>query len=171
MNYIQHVRAAHEWLLAQPRSRPIHISLYLALFRLWNLERFPEAIQVDRREVMSAARIGNRDTYTAALRDLEMWGMISYQPSHDNAKGTHILMAVLEEAVSPKVSQPPQAGTLTNEPTTTAPLAAIVGQPVSPKVSQPTPSVATLVSQPSLLTGLTQGGVNWAEIHFYDNTI
>ena len=152
MNYIQHVRAAHEWLLAQPRSRPIHISLYLALFRLWNLDRFPEAIQVDRREVMSAARIGNRDTYTAALRDLETWGMISYQPSHDNAKGTRILMAVLEEAVSPKMSQPPQAGTLTNEPTTTAPLAAIVGQPVSPEVSQLTPSVAPLVSQPSLLS-------------------
>lgn len=127
MNYIQHVRAAHEWLLAQPRSRPIHISLYLALFRLWNLDRFPEAIQADRREVMSAARIGNRDTYKAALRDLETWGMISYQPSHDNAKGTRILMAVLKEEVSPKMSQPPQAGTLTNEPTTTAPLAAIVG--------------------------------------------
>ena len=66
MNYVQHTRAAHEQLLTHPESRPHHFTLYWALFFAWNSARFPAALTLNRDELMAAARIGNRDTYTAA---------------------------------------------------------------------------------------------------------
>ena len=150
MNYVQHTRAAHEMLLAQPASRPHHFSLYWALFRQWNAERFPAALQVQRRELMQTARIGSRDTYTAALRDLEAWGLLGYQPTHDSTQGTRILLVELGAEVGPKAGQPRPAGRPESGPTHTGEVGPEVGQPVSPKVERPTPEVAPKVGQPSL---------------------
>ena len=150
MNYVQHTRAAHEMLLAQPASRPHHFSLYWALFRQWNAERFPAALQVQRRELMQTARIGSRDTYTAALRDLEAWGLLGYQPTHDSTQGTRILLVELGAEVGPKAGQPRPAGRPESGPTHTGEVGPEVGQPVSPLLGQPSPEVAPKVGQPSL---------------------
>ena len=150
MNYVQHTRAAHEMLLAQPTSRPHHFSLYWALFRQWNAERFPAALQVQRRELMQTARIGSRDTYTAALRDLETWGLLGYQPTHDSTQGTRILLVDLGAEVSPKPGQPRPAGRPESGPTQTGEVGLEVGQPVGLLPGQPSPEVAPEVGQPSL---------------------
>ncbi len=143
--------AAHEHLLSQTASKPHHLSLYLALFRQWNLERFPEAIQIDRRELMQAARIGSRDTYTAALRDLDAWGLLNYRPNHDSTKGTRILMVEMGGQVSPKVGQPSPVGMPESGPTSVGEVGPNPGQPVSPKVGQHSPEVGPNPGQPSLL--------------------
>ena len=105
MNYVQHTRAAHERLLTNPGSRPHHFTLYWALFFEWNSARFPEALQLDRERLMEAARIGNRNTYTATLRTLENFGLLIYHPSH-SASGSRVYMVELGAGVAPQVSQP-----------------------------------------------------------------
>ncbi|UOQ51727.1 hypothetical protein [Hymenobacter cellulosivorans] len=146
MNYVHHTRAAHEQLLAQPTSRPHHISLYLALFRQWNTERFPESMQIDRREVMQAARIGNRDTYLAALRDLEAWSLLTYRPSHNTAQGSRIQMV----EVGPEVSIPRPGAMPKSEPTPPAHVSPEAGQQVAPEVSRLGPEVGPEVGRHSL---------------------
>ncbi|RTQ52323.1 hypothetical protein EJV47_04690 [Hymenobacter gummosus] len=151
MNYIKHSMAAHEHLLSCPASKPHHVSLYFALFRQWNLERFPEALLIDRRELMQAARIGSRDTYTSALRDLQAWGLLTYRPSHDSTQGTRVLMTELGGQVGPKAGQPHPVGMPESGPTPEAEVSPDSGQPVSPELGQPGSEVSPKVSQPSLL--------------------
>ena len=151
MNYVQHTRAAHEQLLTHPESRPHHFTLYWALFFAWNSARFPAALPLNRDELMAAARIGNRDTYTAALRTLETFGLLIYQPSH-STNGSRVLMTELTGEVAAQVSQPKAQGCPTNEATAAPEVAAQVGQPVAAQQGQPSPEVAAQVSQHSLLS-------------------
>ncbi len=151
MNYVQHTRAAHEQLLAHPESRPHHFTLYWALFFAWNSARFPAALPLNRDELMAASRIGNRDTYTAALRTLEAFGLLIYQPSH-RTNGSRVLMTELTGEVAPQVSQPKASGCPTSEATAAPEVAAPVGQPVAAQPGQPSPEVAAQVSQHSLLS-------------------
>ena len=151
MNYVQHTRAAHEQLLTHAESRPHHFTLYWALFFAWNSARFPAALTLNRDELMAAARIGNRDTYTAALRTLETFGLLIYQPSH-STNGSRVLMTELTGEVAPQVSQPKASGWPTNEATAAPQVAAQVGQPVAAQPGQPSPEVAAQVGQHSLLS-------------------
>ena len=151
MNYVQHTRAAHEQLLAHPESRPHHFTLYWALFFAWNSARFPAALTLNRDELMAAARIGNRDTYTAALRTLETFGLLIYQPSH-STNGSRVLMTELTGEVAAQVSQPKASGCPTNEATAAPKVAAQMGQPVAAQPGQPSPEVAPQVGQHSLLS-------------------
>ena len=150
MNYVQHTRAAHERLLTNPGSRPHHFTLYWALFFEWNSARFPDALQLDRERLMEAARIGNRNTYTATLRTLENFGLLIYQPSH-SASGSRVCMVELGAEVGAQVSQPKSSGCTTSEPTKKPPVAPQVSQPVVAQMRQPSPEVAPQVSQHSLL--------------------
>ena len=150
MNYVQHTRAAHERLLTNPGSRPHHFTLYWALFFEWNSARFPEALQLDRERLMEAARIGNRNTYTATLRTLENFGLLIYHPSH-SASGSRVCMVELGAEVGAQVSQPKASGCPTSEPTKKPQVAPQVSPPVAAQVSQPSPQVAPQVSQHSLL--------------------
>ena len=151
MNYVQHTRAAHEQLLTHPESRPHHFTLYWALFFAWNSARFPAALPLNRDELMAAARIGNRDTYTATLRTLESFGLLIYQPSH-RTNGSQVLMTELTGEVAAQVSQPKAQGCPTSEATAAPEVAAQVGQPVAAQPGQPSPEVAAQVSQHSFLS-------------------
>ncbi len=99
---------------------------------------------------MVAARIGNRDTYTATLRTLETFGLLTYQPSH-SANGSQVRMVELGAEVAAQVGQPKAGGCRTSEPTKKHEVAAQVSQPVAAQLGQPSPEVAAQVSQHSLL--------------------
>jgi hypothetical protein len=75
---------------ADDRLYPSHISLYLALFQLWNANRFNNPISVARSEVMKLSKIGSTNTYTKCLKDLHKWGYLDYQPSFNPFKGSTV---------------------------------------------------------------------------------
>ena len=48
MNYIAHLTAVMERIAQDDRLNPSHVSLYLALFQFWNMNRFKNTISIHR---------------------------------------------------------------------------------------------------------------------------
>lgn len=64
-----------------PRIGTTHISLYMGLFHLFNLNDFRNPVEITRAEVMAIAKIGGLATYHRCMRDLVERGYIGYIPS------------------------------------------------------------------------------------------
>lgn len=94
MNYIVQLTAAIEKISKEKDLNPSHVSLYLALFHLWNLSRFNNPISVCRSEVLNVSRIGSKTTYHKCLKDLHEKGFIIYYPSHNSLLGSLIDMTI-----------------------------------------------------------------------------
>lgn len=99
MNYIKHFNGALQQFSGDSRLNPTHISLYIALFQLWNIYRFPEVFYIDREEVMKLSKIGSKATYHKCLRNLNDWKYIEYLPSHNPYKGSEIRMFIFDTSV------------------------------------------------------------------------
>jgi hypothetical protein len=63
-----------------------HISLYMALFQLYNLNGFKNPIDIYRKGVMRIAKIRGIATFHKCINDLTAFGYIEYLPSYDSAK-------------------------------------------------------------------------------------
>lgn len=113
MNYITHTRAAFAFLAAEPTATPHHVSLYVALFQLWNAAHFPSSVLLFRDELMRAAHIGSAGTYRACLRDLTAWGLITYQPSQSQHHPSQALMHELGPEAALPTATPESAPTTT----------------------------------------------------------
>ncbi len=77
---------------ADDRLYPSHISLYIALFQIWNYRRFENPISIAREDVMHLSKIGSRTTYLKCMNDLSNWKYFEYQPSKNPFKGSIIYM-------------------------------------------------------------------------------
>lgn len=103
MNYIKHTVAVHERLRARPEASPHHVALYWALFFAWNAEYFGHGFDLDHTAIMQAAHIGNERTYRATLRDLDAWGLLTYQPSQSRHQPSRCYLTNLSGAKVPPV--------------------------------------------------------------------
>ena len=92
VNYITHLNAVFTQFSKDSRLNPTHISLYVALFQLWNTNRFVEVFFVNREEVMQYSKIGSKSTYHRCIKELSHWNYIVYYPSHNPFKGSKIKM-------------------------------------------------------------------------------
>ena len=81
MNYIRHLNGFFEKAENDEKLTPYHISLYMSLFRQWNLNRFRNPFPVDREELMHLSRIGSKNTYARCMKQLHQWGYICYSPT------------------------------------------------------------------------------------------
>ncbi len=88
VNYIKHLTGVLDKFSQDNRLTPSHISLYLALFQFWNLNRFQNPISITRSEVMEISKIGSANTYTRCLKELDQFGYIRYSPSFSPIKGS-----------------------------------------------------------------------------------
>lgn len=70
----------YEAIRGDTRIAPTHISLYMALLRQWNLQKFVTPLPLCRDELMQAARI-SRKTYNKCMKELQTYGYIKYKPS------------------------------------------------------------------------------------------
>ncbi len=61
------------------RISATHISVYMALLHRWNGESRP--LELQRLEIMRAAKISGRQTYNKCMNDLKNYGYIQYVPS------------------------------------------------------------------------------------------
>jgi hypothetical protein len=78
MNYIRHLNGFFVRLSQDQRMTPYHVSLYLALFQLWNLNRFKNPFTISRDETMKLSLIGSVNNYARCMKQLQQWGYIRY---------------------------------------------------------------------------------------------
>jgi hypothetical protein len=72
-----------------------HISVYMALFQIYNLNCFKNPIQITRTEIMEAAKISGLATYHKCIKDLAEFGYILYEPSFNPAVGSRVRLLSL----------------------------------------------------------------------------
>ena len=92
INYIKHLNAVFVQFSKDSRLNPTHISLYVALFQLWNMNFFKDEFYINREEVMTYSKIGSKSTYHRCIKELSYWNYILYIPSHNPFKGSSIKM-------------------------------------------------------------------------------
>jgi hypothetical protein len=92
VNYIQHLNTVFKLFQEDGRLNPTHISLYLALFQLWNYHRFRESFHVNRDDVMKLSKIGSKSTYHRCVKELNYYKYLVYEPSHNPFHGSKIKM-------------------------------------------------------------------------------
>ena len=92
INYNKHLNGVFLQFSKDTRLNPTHISLYVALFQIWNTNFFKEEFYVNRAEVMEFSKIGSKSTYHRCIKELSHWRYILYTPSHNPFKGSRIKM-------------------------------------------------------------------------------
>lgn len=105
MNYISHLTAVIDRFAEDSELNPSHVSLYLALFYLWNMNRFKNPVSVNRSEVMAVSKIGSKTTYHKCLRDLDRKKYLKYHPSHNPMKGSLIDMSIFRTSTGTTTGQ------------------------------------------------------------------
>jgi len=116
MNYIKRLTYFFDRAAADPHFTPTHLSLFMALFQLWNQSRFLPTIQIVRDDVMRLSKINSKATYHKAMGYLHRHGYINYEPSYNPFKGSRISFfpagtATIAEPVQTAAARP------INEPT------------------------------------------------------
>ncbi|MBN9285562.1 MULTISPECIES: transcriptional regulator [unclassified Flavobacterium] len=97
MNYIKHLTGFFNCIAIEEIIYPTHISLYLALFQSWNVNRFKNPITISREEMMKASRIASKATYHKCIKELQLLGFIEYLPSYNPYSGTEVIMHNLSD--------------------------------------------------------------------------
>lgn len=71
----------YEAISKDARIGATHISLYMALFQKWGVNKFQNPVSFSSHEVMPMAKIDSRATYHKCLQDLVEYGYLRYIPS------------------------------------------------------------------------------------------
>ncbi len=88
MNYIKHLTGFFEKVSIDFDLNPTHISLYMAVFQLWNQNRFQNPIGISRDELMRISKIASTATYHKCMKELTEKGYVKYKPSFNPFKGS-----------------------------------------------------------------------------------
>lgn len=90
MNYIKHLTGFFEKVSSDFDLNPTHISLYMAIFQLWNQNRFQNPICISRDELMRISKIASYATYHKCIKELDEKDYIKYMPSYNPFKGSTV---------------------------------------------------------------------------------
>jgi hypothetical protein len=115
MNYIKHLTGFFKKINNETNLNPTHISLYLALFQCWNVNRFKNPTGISREEIMKASKINSKATYHKCMKELELLGFMEYNPTFNPHSCSNIIMANFSEKEKP-ISKIPQPTCSKNEP-------------------------------------------------------
>ena len=75
------------------RISSTHISVYMALFQLYNLNGFKNPVSINRRQVMEVAKISGVATFHKCIKDLQDLGYIRYLPSYNPVIKSQVYLA------------------------------------------------------------------------------
>jgi hypothetical protein len=81
MEAVKELTSFYSAIKSDHRIGATHISLYMALFQFYNLNRLSNPIQITRTAVMEVAKISGLATYHKCIGDLLEFGYIQYEPS------------------------------------------------------------------------------------------
>ncbi|NGY37242.1 transcriptional regulator [Flavobacterium sp. XN-5] len=115
MNYIKHLTGFFNKINYETNLNPTHISLYLALFQCWNVNRFNNPTSISREEIMKASKINSKATYHKCMKELELLGFMIYNPTFNPHSSSTIIMINFSEKIE-IISQIPQPTHSKNEP-------------------------------------------------------
>ena len=101
MNYIKHLTGFFEKVSADYDLNPTHISLYMAIFQLWNQNRFQNPISISRDELMRISKIASTATYHKCMKDLTDREYVIYKPSFNPFKGSILEVCKLDFYTKP----------------------------------------------------------------------
>lgn len=118
MNYIRHLTSFFSKVSTDTRLHPTHVSLYVALFQLWNMNRFNSPFSLNRADAMNLSRIGSLNTYHKCMHDLNHFGYIEYKPSHNPVVGSLINMFIFDTTDDTSIVQPLRQSRRKNDTTT-----------------------------------------------------
>ncbi|MGN6510924.1 MAG: hypothetical protein ACTHLD_15770 [Chitinophaga sp.] len=99
INYVLHQQFLFAYIRRDERLHANHVSLYFALFQLWNVHRFQNPFPIRREEVLSLCRIGSVNTYTRCLKELDEFGYICYHPAGRKGLLSRVSIVPLELTV------------------------------------------------------------------------
>lgn len=80
----------YQSIRSDARIGTTHISLYVALYQMWNWGRGEIPVLIKRKDVMELAKISSSATYHKCLRQLVEYGFIRYFPCSDPAKKSEV---------------------------------------------------------------------------------
>jgi len=101
MNYIKHLTGFFERVIKDDRLNPTHISLYIALFQFWNVNRFVNPISISRGEVMRISKIASKATYHKCMKELHSYGYVRYDPSYNPFRGSLVHLMNFDDSENP----------------------------------------------------------------------
>ena len=114
VNYIQHLTQVYIRIAIDDRLTSNHVSIYMALFQLWNTEHFPKSFIIMRQEVMQLSKVTSKSNYHRCLKQLNDFGYITYEPSHNAMVGSRVsIMVILRSKMTKKHS--PNRGQLNSQ--------------------------------------------------------
>ena len=107
MNYIKHLTGFFNKIADENKLNPTHISLYLALFQCWNVNRFKNPTGISREEIMKASKINSKATYHKCMRELQTLGFIEYLPTFNPHSSSNVNMINFSEEAKTKPKHEP----------------------------------------------------------------
>lgn len=101
VNYIHHLRTFYEHVREMDCLQANDISLYMALFQIWNANQFNNPFPVRRDEMLQLSKIGSANTYSKCLKNLDLLHFIAYRPSSKRYAPSLISIYPLERRSRP----------------------------------------------------------------------
>ncbi len=83
MEGLQVLSSFYEKMKDDHRIGPVHISLYMAIFHLFQLNGFVNPVPVNRALLMELSKIRGLATFHKCIKELVQSGYVQYEPSHD----------------------------------------------------------------------------------------
>lgn len=131
-------------LYEDDRLNPTHISIYFALFKYWNLNRFHNPFSVARYEIMKLAKVKSPNTYSKCIKELVSWRYLDYEASHNPYQGSRFSLINFGKSTSTNNAQAMNVGITNN------------GRPMSTTTSNNAP--ALIPSKTNKLNGINPSG-------------
>ncbi len=92
MNYIKHLTGFFDRAAKDHHLNCTHMSLYMAIFQLWNLNRFKNPISLSRSELMGLSKVSSNTTYHKCMKELQQYGYLRYDPSYHPLRGSWVFL-------------------------------------------------------------------------------
>lgn len=92
MEGLQELTSFYDRIKDDHRIGPVHISLYMAILHLYQLNGFANPVPVSRALLMELAKIRGLATYHKCIKELHEAGFIQYLPSHHARKPSLIFL-------------------------------------------------------------------------------
>ncbi len=76
------------------RLNTSHISLCFALIICWGEQNYKAPFVISRRLLMGYSKIASKSTYHICIRELTIFGLITYNPSYNPCQGTLVTFLI-----------------------------------------------------------------------------
>lgn len=73
-----------------------HLTLYIAIFYLWQTDGIGHTVQISRKKLMELSRINSIATYHKCIRQLVLYGYIDYTPSYHPMHGSLVRLLLAD---------------------------------------------------------------------------